>query len=363
MTLLLFKFGLPTVLGYALFAGISGQFNPLRRPPSLKHRPAWILGLWTWLTVTLVLTIGIQMAYQIPVNAVEALLKPSASLLATLLIPGLLIYFVYGHLVHKELNNTETSRFDWLLAAEEVDSDHLADERVTVVPAYLRSVDTGTIGLEDLPEAVNDANRLVVPDQSKVAPGVDSQHMAPADENLSLRARLNMEKALRKETEQQLTSTRKALSSREQEIKQLLGRRNSVNTRLLNLQQDLVSARRELRRSNAARAKALSTANKTIAFARQAVQVRANLEQQLFRSREALQSTQSAISGGTLGRADNDTQRSIKGAGAHGQTSSGRVTQDDGKPQTDKTFDEHMHTEGQGRTVPQSQGLNHGKAS
>ena len=58
MNLVIFKYGLPLLLSYILFMGISGRLNPFRKPVALAERPAWLLGVWTALSVTLVLGVG-----------------------------------------------------------------------------------------------------------------------------------------------------------------------------------------------------------------------------------------------------------------------------------------------------------------
>jgi len=103
MALIIFKYCLPTLLGYILFVGISGQLTPFRKPAELVERPAWLLGLWTALAVTLVLSIGLHMAYGMNLSQVQQLLKPTAWLLTGILAPGLIAYFMYSRAIRQEI--------------------------------------------------------------------------------------------------------------------------------------------------------------------------------------------------------------------------------------------------------------------
>ncbi len=104
MALIIFKYCLPALLAYILFVGISGQLNPFRKPRELAERPSWLLGLWTAVAITLVLGIGLHMAYQMNLAEIEQLLVPSAWLLAGILAPGLIAYFLYHRAVRQELD-------------------------------------------------------------------------------------------------------------------------------------------------------------------------------------------------------------------------------------------------------------------
>jgi len=95
MSSLIFKFFLPILLGYTLFVGLSGRFNPLSKPFELERRPSWLLGNWVGFSVAIVTGIVLHMAYQLPLDAVKTLVKPTGLLLATLVVPGLIAYLVY----------------------------------------------------------------------------------------------------------------------------------------------------------------------------------------------------------------------------------------------------------------------------
>jgi len=64
---------------------------------------------------------------------------------------------------------------------------------------------------------------------------------------------------------------------------------------IANLRRDLVKARHDIRNHVAARAKALSTANKSVAFARQSIELRAKLERELNLVQSTLANRQSTI--------------------------------------------------------------------
>jgi len=94
MNLVIFKYCLPVLLGYILFMGVSGRLNPFKKPSAMAERPAWMLGVWTALSVILVLGIGLHMAYGMTLEGARTLFKPSALLLGGLLLPGFIGYFL-----------------------------------------------------------------------------------------------------------------------------------------------------------------------------------------------------------------------------------------------------------------------------
>ncbi|MEE9321109.1 MAG: hypothetical protein V3U76_11730 [Granulosicoccus sp.] len=107
MSLMLFKYCLPALLGYILFVGISGRFNPLSRPDSANDRPPWMLGLWTGLSVALVLTLGLHMAYNMSLEGARELFRPTAWLLTGLLLPGFAGYFIYTAFLSNPERNSQ----------------------------------------------------------------------------------------------------------------------------------------------------------------------------------------------------------------------------------------------------------------
>jgi len=93
--MMLFKFCVPSLLGYALFVGISGQINPILRPRRANERANWCLGLWIGLSITLTLILSLHMAYGMSSNGVRQLIAPSLWLMLTLTIPAMLGYLLF----------------------------------------------------------------------------------------------------------------------------------------------------------------------------------------------------------------------------------------------------------------------------
>lgn len=103
MSLMLFKYALPVVIGYVLCVGISGQLWPLRKPHHLAQRPAWFLGLWAGTAVALTLVLALNMAYHLPSITISNLALPSLSLLVTAIVPGFLVFLWYRRKINDEL--------------------------------------------------------------------------------------------------------------------------------------------------------------------------------------------------------------------------------------------------------------------
>lgn len=489
MTLFIFKYCLPTLLGYTLFVGIAGRLNPFRKPFYPEERPSWLLGLWTGLTVLLVLSVGLHMAYGMSLEGARSLAKPSAWFMAALLIPGFITYLIYRRRVNASSATAIAPSFDWSMQENDeefaaslnnavanrdeddpldtdldpssLDDMEIPEDEGPVIAAFLDTADLGTVDTRELPEPVNDAADITTDDTSAfdtddgdnsgndelhpstaentsavdavnasdadtdeldmtqfvpsdniaelvadssepvttgqvtneqviddvVPPStpsensgaehtdsadesirveadtthdIDAADVAPTDatpeENLAaeaslaamaaaqqeaqdlmkeqsseiaaLQQALQHENTLRQETEKHLRITRKALATMESETRdyesrkadsiialedQLAqsitlqseferlattekSRRIDLETTVVHLKQDLVKVKHDVRRSIAARAKALSTANKSIAFARQAVQTRARLESELEAAQQALDNRQATVS-------------------------------------------------------------------
>ncbi len=127
MTLYLFKYCLPVLLGYTLFVGLSGRLNPLMKPEYPEERPSWLLGLWTGISVMIVTVVGLHMAYSMTLEGVGKLLPPTALFMAVLLIPGFLAYFHYRRIIATELQASRTLKTsqDVLKAAVSVTPNRL----------------------------------------------------------------------------------------------------------------------------------------------------------------------------------------------------------------------------------------------
>ncbi len=109
MTLYLFKYCLPLLLGYTLFIGLAGRMNPFAKPEYPEERPSWFLGVWTGLTVALVLGVGMHMAYSISLESATALLPTTALFMGVLLLPGFAGYSLYRRHISRELREAPFS--------------------------------------------------------------------------------------------------------------------------------------------------------------------------------------------------------------------------------------------------------------
>lgn len=286
MTLFIFKYALPALLGYTLFFAIAGKLNPLRKPEYLEQRPSWMLGLWTGSSVFLVLSISLHMAYGMTLEAARSLAAPSAIGITLMLGIGFIAYFRYRRKIFENLAEDKPQT--------EAEMEPLVN--------WSEKVSQLDLVLEDFPPVLT----------------------APVESNdlSSLQNELEKEKQIRQETERHLRITRKALASKEiieqtapAERKSELSapqtergflnfgalnteepsQHNELKLNVSNLKRELVKAKHEVRLHVAARAKALSTANKSVAFARQSIELRARLEAELNAAHTELASWQSTI--------------------------------------------------------------------
>jgi len=106
MTLITLTYGLPILLGYVLFAAISGRIIPLLRPKNPERRPAWLLGHWVGIAAATVLILAIKLALAMNVDALGSLLVPSALAFAALMLPGIMAYSMYKSRITRQLNDT-----------------------------------------------------------------------------------------------------------------------------------------------------------------------------------------------------------------------------------------------------------------
>ena len=340
---------LPPMLGYSLFVGVSGRLNPASRPLCRQDRASWALGLWIGIAVSVVAAMNARVIYVTPAErpAVE-LLVPAAYLLACLIIPALGIFALYRHRMTRAKRKESSTRFDWTLRENDLDersanqvsstndlsvndqspeTDMHADRSTEVIPTYLETIQTGQMVNHPHQEAVND------PDDT--GPSHKASEM------------LQIETALREETEKHLRITRKALavleattrnapvvqaaeqSDLEQRLVESLAataaleanamqekaKRLESEQQAIELKQKVINAKREIRRGAAARAKALSTANKSIAFARQSVQIRTRLESELEKAQDAINIRQKTISS-LASRLDKEKRRTREEIGS-----------------------------------------------
>ncbi len=283
-----FQYALPVLLGYVLYVGIAGRFRPAR-PRSEEERPAWFLGLWNALSVALVLGVALHVAYRLPLDEARALLRPAAWTLGAALLPGYAIWFAWRASVRKRLSRDAALRIEETLGLDAHDTIELAgpvDAQVRYVP---------------------------IP-------------AARADE--AARRELDEERRLREETEKHLQVTRKALYSLdaaardgedaradalialEAEVEGHVRRSSSAEARATReecgrmqaesaasaAKREVLRLSSELRRGTEARARAVATAGKSVAFARRTLQARAQLEDRVRELEATLDNRQQTIS-------------------------------------------------------------------
>ncbi len=415
MSALIFKVCLPLLLGYTLFVGLSGRFIPFIRPAKLTDRPSWFIGLWTGLVVSIGVGVSLHMAYQLPLEDIKMLAKPIVLLLATAMVPGLMMYKLYKRDVRKETRDQDAlSRpaeeltlnpaihsdssealdasteytfsdeailidvaqgheqafnldFDDTLVTISVEEPATAEDVATAIDTATttEAIDTVTPKetaesaqtlktIDDLSETSNsitvmdnaELDKQLLDEQRAVAHHLEQQlanerrlseeqsrEQATVNAELEatvveLKRSLEAESQLRTHTETHLRITRKALKNLEGdtrsfetdkadallEIEEQLeahvkqsaaavahanreeSLRIATETTIVNMKQDLLSAKRELRRNTEARAKALSTANKSVAFARQSVQTRTRVEARIKQLESRLKLSQETVS-------------------------------------------------------------------
>ncbi len=323
MTLVLLKYGLPVLLGYTLFVGISGRLNPLAYPQRAQERPSWLLGLWTAFAVCLSANIGLFIAQASATMDVLSLLTTSAMTLAALLIPALL---VYAH-SQSSRNKAKAAAPPQVTLAVDVDvgvKTEYANEQATHKGAANETMDEQTsvkVSQTDLKTVQIDCLKSTTHSDA-IKSDIDEPHP-----NTQLTEKLAAELALREETEKHLRITRKALSvleaatrqqtnheadvvidleeklalsiekaaDNESEAMEQRARRVEAEQDVTDLKHRMVKAKQEIRRNAAARAKALSTANQSIAFARQSVQIRKRLESELSEASTTITNRQKTI--------------------------------------------------------------------
>ena len=351
MTLVLVNYILPAVIGYSLFAGISGRINPLALSHHEEDRASWYLGIWVGLCVALFLALSIYMISSAPDSHALSIIRQPLAILACLLAPALYLYL--SSRSRKRRNQIVASNFDWALSendlqqASRFDADVVAEHpldvslghKPTSAPeislAYLETAEINQLSHDSTQEAMNDSDTSLTHLEEKVTLRVD----------VELEGKLREETKTRVETEKHLRITRKALSVLEAstrvipedttelviELEESFAKslenaatleakviseqtqRMKLEQKSTSMKQRLVSAKTEIRRSAAARAKALGTANKSIAFARQSVNVRERLENDLNDAQATLKNQQKTISSliRALEKEKNRTQEEI----------------------------------------------------
>ena len=240
--------------------------------------------------------------------------------------------------------------------------DEHADQSTEVIPTYLEKIQTGLMVNYPNKDAVNDPDdtgskhpvvnsisaRYFVSTGSAVQQINVEATQNPPDPQIS--EMLRIETSLREETEKHLRITRKALAvleattrdapaatarraeeqtDLEEKLAESLAATAALETKAMQekakrleserqaieLKQKVINAKREIRRGAAARAKALSTANKSIAFARQSVQIRTRLESKLEKAYDAIDIRQKTISS-LVSRLDKEKRRTREEIGS-----------------------------------------------
>ena len=329
----------PLPLAYLLFVGISGRLDPLSRPKRSADRPWWLLGLWVAMTVALVLLVSLIAADGQSPEQARALLGPSAAALASLMLPGLVLW---------QVCRSGVVRSSGKLAADDRDSRHAGGSGPTGNPAS-RGHDL-TVG--DLPELSRESAPPVVAFLSRLAPGmvdvpdipVAAAEQGELDEGTGKRGAgvplaprnglrgddpfaraLRGERRLRAETEKHLRVIRRVLgvlaeesddrgqvdvlTSLEAELESRI--RESVTTEatldreaaqcvdledeLARLKREGLSARHAVRRGAEAHERAIEAAARSLKLARQALRTRAHIERRLHESEKALAARQATI--------------------------------------------------------------------
>lgn len=124
MALIIFKYLLPILLGYTLFAGVSGRYIPFIRPKQLAQRPIWFLGLWTGVSVALIMSFGLHLAYQMNLADVSSLLIPGAWILGAAMVPGIICFLWYRTSIARQINADNDKRMtDQIEYADAIEYD------------------------------------------------------------------------------------------------------------------------------------------------------------------------------------------------------------------------------------------------
>lgn len=167
MALVIFKYLLPILLGYTLFVGISGRYIPFMRPSSLAKRPIWFLGIWTGISVALIMSFGLHLAYQMNLADVSKLLTPGAWTLGAAMVPGIIGYLWYRTSVTRQINAQSDKRmtdqieyadsmeFDETMALDAKSSTEM-DETMRIEAANIVDIDDQTTIWADMTVATDE---------------------------------------------------------------------------------------------------------------------------------------------------------------------------------------------------------------
>ena len=301
MALFIFNYVLPALLAYTLFVGIAGKLNPIRKPEHLEERPSWMLGLWTSMSVFLVLSVGLHMAYGMTLESVSTLATPGAASVTVLLGIGFIGYLRYKKLVLAELDANDIDEEDeqtinWFEKVLQLDAIIADEPQISPHDSELNKVTLSQYGVKTEHEAESGSeNPAFLSEQALLESysfdlNLDDYNSDTSDSTLT-----NVE------TEQEPPLDSLAMNDRFHP--------DQLEINVANLKRELVKAKHELRMQIAARAKALSTANKAVAFARQSIDLRARMETELATARTALSDRQNTITA-LMDRLDKDKRLS-----------------------------------------------------
>lgn len=319
MTSVIFICTLSALLGYALFAGTSGHLNPFTRPTCSKAQSTRRISLSLGIGAAIAVFFALNW---LPTSSPTGFTRLSAT---TLLICPTLCLIGFFEYRHKQKFKVPAQASEVTSQAIEKDPSQTQENRIHTATAYQYNA---VLELESATQNDAASDITVVAHQDSTSTQVDilsGESVNERDDSDNLENNevlssdgdsdqaLTAEAILRIDTEKHLRITRKALSVLEAEthinreshkkslgeVKGKLARSVKESTALkvhvsherartlkaLNtvarLKKKQVQFKQQIHKSTAARAKALSTANKTIGFARQSLQIRARLESEL----------------------------------------------------------------------------------
>lgn len=376
MQMLFFTFGLPLALGYSLFVGISGRLNPFLRPNQMQERPSWLLGVWIGVVTVSATGWLLYLSQENESRTTELFPLPGTIILAGLIAPAFVAYWLYRRRIRIALANPSKRSFEWVLQSDGIETtysfdpelakehplDIVLEETSAELDASLSNTQTAKVTsvilestpidtLKDQVTSVSISHERIPetdPDENPESFDLTMVHLSESDllaieENRQSgnhvestdaqmyaehSAELQTERSRRIKAESDLRSVRSQLQElennaatqlpgdsselifikeqlsasindrRELEARHTLERKQRIELEesVARLRKKIVSAKHEIRRSTAARAKALSTANKSIAFARQAVQIRSRLEAELTQANNTMKERKSTVS-------------------------------------------------------------------
>ena len=353
MALIFFKYCLPILLGYTLFVGISGRYIPFMRPRALAKRPSWFLGLWTGAAVAIIMSFGLQLAYQMNLADVPALFAPGAWLLAAAMLPGIIGTLWYRTKITRQIIAENDKRMtDKIEYADDVEHDETLalnidsgmemdetlrieasiiddnDDQTTIwtdvtvatdevidqdetqlfeidsarfnEPVLIEDneIDAITVEVEEQHETVSaieaietvEAIDAIEADETQAFAREAAEHASALMEVKALRASLQEEAHLRQELETHLRITRKGLAELDSESR---GFESEKAAALTQLEQQLEE---KAKRTAAAEARAEREAEKRAALESELVHLRQDTLKATKQSRESVEARARALS-------------------------------------------------------------------